>query len=367
MSDIPSIPLEDFEPAELTAKSDLGVVNSYIGALDYGVIGAGQAGGRIAYSFYKGGYKKCVAINTATADLKPLEMPDKQKLLIGDGAGSGKDMARGKRAAEESAQLIFDTIKNTFGKVDKIIIASGFGGGTGAGSLPTLVEIAQKYLGMLGNADPEKDVIIIGALPTAGELRADKVKYNNDTVKDVMFNMADAGKIGPLILIDNAKIEALYRNIPTVKFWGTVNDTISILFQTFNFIATQTSNYTSFDVSDYKNLISVPGLAVMGVTKLDSKELTVAQALQDNFKKTLLYSNADYKTAKAAGCILSANDKAMADIPMDTFNYGFDTIANLVGNATVFRGLYDSKALGIRAFTFITGMHPVVSNKGSIY
>ena len=366
MSDIPKIALEDFDIPEATDVSAAGVKNEYFGALDFGVIGAGQAGGRIARAFYGIGYKKCVAINTADADLKPLDLPGAQKLLIGSMQGSGKDMAKGKRAAEDAMQKIYDTIKDVFGTVDKIIICAGFGGGTGAGSLPTLIEIAQKYLNALGHADYAKDVIVIGALPTAGEMHSDKIRYNAHTVSDVIFRLAAEEKVGPVLLMDNARIENLYKGIPTNKFWPTVNDTIAQLFQTFNLIATQPSDYTAFDAADYKNLISTPGLAVMGVTKFADKDM-MAQALQDNLKKTLLSVEPDCKTAKAAACILSADEKLMATISMDTFNYGFDTITNLVGSATVHRGLYSTKASGIRAFTFITGMRPMVNGPRGVY
>ena len=50
--DLPSLPLEDFEVPEAGFKSELNITNSYIGALDFGIIGSGQCGGRIVKSFY---------------------------------------------------------------------------------------------------------------------------------------------------------------------------------------------------------------------------------------------------------------------------------------------------------------------------
>lgn len=355
-NDIPKLPLEDYEVPDADFESAIGIENMYVGSLDFGVIGSGQAGGRIAKSFWNLGYKKVLAINTAEADLKPLELPDKHKLLIGDIQGSGKDMGVGQKATEDAYQRIFDGLKLFFGKVDKIIISVGFGGGTGSGGLPVLIDIAQKYLQMLGNPDYERDVIVIGAMPTAGELRAEKIKVNNDKVKQSIFAMADAGKVGPIMLIDNSKIESMYKGIPPAKFWPTINDTITGLFQTLNLLSAQLSNYTSFDSADYKSLISMPGIAVMGVTRLPDKDLSLAQALQDNFKKTVLASSVDFKSAKAAGCVFAANAKVLSEVPMDIFNYGYDTITNLVGNATVYRGLYETKSTGIRVYTLITGM-----------
>jgi len=69
---IPIIPLEEFEIPDTDIKSELGIENEYDGSVEFGIIGCGQAGGRIAMSFHNQGYKKCLAINTAKADLNPL-------------------------------------------------------------------------------------------------------------------------------------------------------------------------------------------------------------------------------------------------------------------------------------------------------
>jgi len=354
-ADVPKLPLEEFEIPATDSKSEAGLKNEYKGSLDFGIIGSGQAGGKIAKSFYGVGYKKVLAINTAEADLNPLELPKEQKMRIGNLQGSGKDMNVGRKATEEAYQHIFDAVKKSFGKVDKIIITLGFGGGTGAGSLQTLISISQEYLRLLGNPDYMTDVLVVGALPSAGELRSDRIRQNTEAAKKQIYALTDAGKVGPIILMDNSKIEQLYRGIPPNKYWPAINDSISMLFQIFNNLSTQQSNYHSFDATDYRVLLSQPGIAVMGVTRVPEKDLMVAQALQDNFKKTLLNSAIDFKTAKAAACVFVVDEKLMGTIAMDVFNYGFDTIANLIGGATVYRGLYDNKGNGIRAYTLISG------------
>jgi cell division GTPase FtsZ len=357
MIEIPNIPLEEFEVPADGVESTLGIKNIYAGSLDFGVIGSGQCGGRLAKSFYDIGYKKSIAINTAVSDLNPLDMPDNQKLRIGSLEGSGKSMDKGGKAAEESAQAIFDKMKAVYGTVEKIIICVGFGGGTGAGSCPVLISIAKKYLEFIGNTNPKQNIIVVAALPTSGELKSTIVNKNNETVKKMMFEIADQGEVGPIILIDNSKIEKLYRGIPPAKFWTTVNDTITQLFQIFNYLSKQESNYTSFDREDYKTVLSTSGLASLGVTKVEIKEGTeLSQALQSNLKKTLLADMVSYPTAKEAACIVVAGNELMETMSMDDINYGFDTIANLIGNANVHRGLYDSEGTVIRAYTLITGM-----------
>jgi len=360
MIEIPEIPLEAFEIPEEGIGSTLGIKNEYTGSHDFGVIGSGQCGGRLAKSFYDIGYKKALALNTAVADLNPMQLPEAQKVRIGSLEGSGKDMVKGKAAAEDSAQLIFDKMKAVFGAVDKIIICVGFGGGTGAGSCPALIGLARKYLEFTKNPDPIKNVIVIAALPTAGELRSEITRTNNEQVKQTMFQLAAQEECGPLLLIDNSKIENLYRGIPPAQFWPAINDTITQLFQMFNYLSKQESEYTSFDKEDYRTVLSKSGLAVMGVTKVVLQEGTeLGQALQSSLKKTLLSDYVSFNTAKEAACIVVAGETVMQNTSMDSINYGFDAVNNLIENANVHRGLYDSAGEAIRAYTLITGMTAV--------
>ena len=50
-------------------------------SIKFGIIGSGQAGSRLAEQFYAIGYP-CVAINTALQDLKHINIPDSNKLLL---------------------------------------------------------------------------------------------------------------------------------------------------------------------------------------------------------------------------------------------------------------------------------------------
>ena len=370
MVDIPSIPLDEYEVPSDEIQSAVGAINTYVGSVEYGVLGSGQCGGRLAKSFYDCGYMKTLAVNTAVADLNPLELPDTHKLRIGSLQGSGKDMNKGERATEESAQSIFDKMRDVYGTVDKIIICVGFGGGTGAGGLLTLISIAQKYLDFLGHKEPARDVIIIAALPTSGELKSYTTRKNNEHIQGLIFKLAEEEKVGPIIIIDNAKIEKMYRGIPPVKFWTTINGTITNLFQIFNYLSKQESGYTSFDAEDYKAVLRTPGLAVLGVTKVeyvDKQVPELSKALQDNLKKTLLADMVNYDTASEAACVVVAEQVVMESISMDVFNYGFDTISNLIGNANVHRGLYDTTHNGIRAYTFIAGMKAKPADKNTVY
>jgi len=369
MIDVPNTPLEDFE-ASAQQPEIPEIKNEYVGSVDFGVIGVGQAGSRIAKSFYDIGYKKTLALNTASADLNPLLIPEEQKLLIGNAQGSGKDMGKGEKAAIESSQKVFDTMTAVFKEVDKIIICFGAGGGTGAGSFSTILEICEKYLKFIGHVDAAKDIIVISALPTSGELQSSVIKRNNRIIQETLKEKVAEGKVGPIIFMDNSRIERHYKGIPPAKFWNTINDTITGIFQTFNYLSKQESGFVSFDAEDYKVLLKTPGASVMGIMSINETQgdkIKLSQAFQDNFKKTLLAENIDFKTTKNCACIVAANEKLLSEVSMEVFNYGFDTIHNLIGAANLYRGLYDTAALGIRAYTFISGMDFNPPTKMSAY
>src|SRR5258708_6043879 len=75
-----------------------------------GVLGSGQAGSRLAEAFYKLGYD-AVAINTAMQDLKHIDIPDSNKLLLEWGlGGAAKEVEIGKSAAESHRGEILQLI-----------------------------------------------------------------------------------------------------------------------------------------------------------------------------------------------------------------------------------------------------------------
>jgi len=93
MVDIPDLPLEELELASAQQAEDVSVKDESGGSIVFGIVGAGQGGGRLAESFYKLGYKKCLAVNTAQHDLDGLkEVPVDQKVLMNTGhvGGAGK-------------------------------------------------------------------------------------------------------------------------------------------------------------------------------------------------------------------------------------------------------------------------------------
>jgi cell division GTPase FtsZ len=355
---IPDLPIEDFEIPE---EQDLGIVSTHGGSVEIALLGAGQGGSRIAEAFYKLGYAKTVVVNTAKHDLKYISIPEEQKLHIGGIAqGAGKNMDAGREAAESSDQEIYDLLQKVFGKTERIFVTVGVGGGSGAGSCQTLIGLAKRYLTYIGYEDAASRVGVIAALPTAGEAASPRVAGNSTNLVTALCDMADDAEISPLLIVDNDKIKKLYPGMTVKQFWPTVNGTIAGLFHTFNTITAQESGYTSFDPADYGSILSTPGCMILGVTSVKdwSTGTGISSALKSNLMKTLLAGGFDLTTAQAVGTVVIGGSDIFETATglMDSIEYGFDTVANITGNAIVHRGIYEVGQGKLRVYTIMGGL-----------
>ena len=362
-ADIPDLPLEDFEP-DVEAVEDE-IENTVKGALTYAFIGAGQGGGRMAKAFYDLGYRKTIAINTAKNDLNLLDLPEEHKFYIdhfGD-QGAGKDQTKASVAFEAREQEVFNKLKSIIGeKVDRIIICAGVAGGSGGGSVVPLVKLCKKYFTYVGKeVNASERVGVIASLPTTGESASPVVAKNAYNRMKQLCSMAEEKKFSPLIIVDNQKIKKLYPKLTVKAFWPTINNTVAGLFHIFNVLATQNSDYTSFDPQDYDSVMKSSGCMIMGVTAVKDfeSETGVSTALKSNLERTLLAEGFDLKTATAAAGVVVGGSKIFEESAglMDNLEHAFSTLAAITGNALVHRGIYeDPKKDKLVVYTLIGGL-----------
>lgn len=109
------------------------------------VVGVGGAGGNVINSMIDSNQIRgveFVAINTDAQDLSInkaiIKIPIGQELTQGLGAGSNPEI--GKKAAEESLDLIKDNLEGA----NMVFITAGLGGGTGTGASPIIAKIAKE-------------------------------------------------------------------------------------------------------------------------------------------------------------------------------------------------------------------------------
>jgi cell division GTPase FtsZ len=351
--------LEQYEP---NVEQEVGVVDHIKGSTRYAWIGAGQCGGRLVKSFYDLGYKKVLAVNTTHHDLDLLDIPKNQKFLMNIGEkGAGKDMERGKEAVQQHQQDILHLTRQTFGaQVDHIMVCFGAGGGTGSGSVVGLIEIAKRYARYIGLNNPNKNVGVIMTLPTVGEASSPLVAENAYKAAWELSQMATSGKISPLIIVDNDKINKMYPGMTVRSFWPSINNTVASLFDIFNKLSALSSQYTSFDPVDYHSIMESGGCAIMGLTKVTKfgDKFTLSEAVKKNLEKTLLAGGFDLTSSKVSGCIAVGGKRLMASAKglQDNIDYAFDVLSEITGKATIHRGIYEDNRDSLRVYTIIGGL-----------
>jgi cell division GTPase FtsZ len=356
---LPTLDLEQYEP---NTEEKTGVKDNIKGSTRYAWIGTGQCGGRLVKSFYDLGYKKALAVNTTHHDLDLLDIPDSQKFLMDIGEkGAGKDMERGEKAVQENQQQIMHLATQVFGsQVDHIMVCFGAGGGTGSGSVSGLIEVAKKYARYIRLADANKRVGVIMTLPTIGEASSPLVAENAHKAALELSQMAKAGKISPLIIVDNDKINRLYPGMTVKSFWPSINSTVASLFDIFNGLSAMSSRYTSFDPVDYHSIILSGGCTIMGLTKVSKfdDKFAISEAVKKNLEKTLLAGGFDLSTAKLAGCCVVGGKKLMNDVKglQDNIDYAFDVLSEITGQASIHRGIYEDNRSSLRVYTIIGGL-----------
>ena len=112
------------------------------------LVGVGQAGGKLTTALAEfdsdmgfGAVHDALAVNTASADLRPLPI---ETTLIGQarvgGHGVGGDNELGATVMDENATEVLDALapKVTAG-IEAVFVVAGLGGGTGSGGAPVLV------------------------------------------------------------------------------------------------------------------------------------------------------------------------------------------------------------------------------------
>lgn len=359
------------EPAEFVAPESVGLAPApaapprrrrpAVGSVRFAWLGAGHCGGRILAAFRSLGYGRTLALNTTRRDLDRLELPASHKMLLDIGReGAGKDMALGQKAVELHQQKILERMHKSFGgDTDHVMLCFGAGGGTGGGSIVELVTLARSYVRQIGLQRTGKSVGVIMTLPTAGEAASGAVGRNASIVAGELALMAHRGEISPLVIIDNDRVCPKQSNLTVKSYWPSINRRIAELFDTFNRQSWLPSEYTAFDPADYSSILTAGGCAVMGYTEIRDlyDRNCITRAIRDRLDQSLLAGSFDLSTARVIGGLVIGGQNQFAEIPglAETIQYAFDTLAQVTGNATVHRGIYEDDREVLRLYTLLGG------------
>ena len=167
-----------------------------------GVIGIGQAGGRIAdlltyhslYGMARDSVPFSLAVNTAQADLRSLKaIPEDDRVLIGisqvRGHGVGLIREVAAAIAEDSLPAIMrEIVRKSLEYIDAFWLITGLGGGTGSGSIPVIARRLKELY--------EQPVFVLGVFPTRDE--GDLMAENAATCLAELHSVVDG-----ILIFDN--------------------------------------------------------------------------------------------------------------------------------------------------------------------
>ncbi|MAH45588.1 hypothetical protein CMI37_07150 [Candidatus Pacearchaeota archaeon] len=321
-------------------------------AFKFAFVGAGQGGSRIAHAFQRLGYRKLSAINTAQQDLNTIDL--EHKLCIGTG-GAGKDPSKAKGDYNEKREDVLDFMRYSFGEdFDRIFVCAGAGGGTGAGTVCPLVDTVQELYDIVNCSTRKVGVIL--ALPKISEGK--KVNENAFKTLSHVYDLVEQGKVSPLIILDNEKINKLYPGLAVSPFWETANNSVAGLFHLFNHTASKDSSYSAFDPNDYKSVLD-SGLIVFGAAPIKDWEnqMTLTKTVRDNVKHNVLSGGVNIASGSTAAVVMIGGTNVLDSVPQENLDKAFEQFSRMLGkNNTVHRGIYSGNQDNLTVYTAIGGL-----------
>lgn len=213
------------------------------------VVGAGGGGSNAVNRMIEAGIKgvEFIAINTDAQALNRSLAETKaqigEKLTRGLGAGANPEV--GKKAAEESRELIENKLKGA----DMVFITAGMGGGTGTGAAPIVAKIA-KDLGALTVG------VVTRPFSFEGKKRALQAEKGIAELKE---------NVDTLIVIPNDRLlEIVEKNTPMIEAFRQADNVLRQGVQGISDLIA-VPGLINLDFADVKTIMTEKGSALMGI------------------------------------------------------------------------------------------------------
>lgn len=240
------------------------------------VIGCGGGGCNAVNRMIEGGVKG-VEFITVNTDAQALHMSKAEhRLQIGEkltrGLGAGANPDIGKKAAEESRELVMNALRGA----DMVFVTAGMGGGTGTGAAPVVAEIS-KELGALTVG------VVTKPFTFEGRRRMNQAESGIALLKD---------KVDTLIVIPNDRLlELVDKNTPMLEAFKEVDN---VLRQGVSGISDLIAvpGLINVDFADVKTIMTERGSALMGIG-IHTGENRAAEAAKKAICSPLLETSID--------------------------------------------------------------------------
>jgi cell division protein FtsZ len=242
------------------------------------VIGVGGGGGNAVNHMYREGIHDVTFVLCNTDKQALAESPVPFKLQLGkEGLGAGNRPDRAREAAEESIE---DIRKMLSDNTKMVFITAGMGGGTGTGAAPVIAQTAR-----------EMDILTIGivTIPFSWEGHK-KIDQALDGVEEI------SKYVDALLVINNAKLSEIYRELSVDEAFDRADDTLSIAAKSIAEIITLHGK-VNLDFNDVKTVLKDGGVAIMS-TGYGEGENRVSMAIRDAQHSPLLNNNNIFNSKK---------------------------------------------------------------------
>jgi len=295
------------------------VIEQIDGAARIVVVGVGGGGSNAVDRMIQAGVRgvEFVTVNTDQQALARSEAPI--RLRIGEkltrGLGAGGNPSIGARAAEESAEDIYDVLKGA----DMVFIAAGMGGGTGTGASPVIAQIAQ-----------EAGALTVGVVtkPFAfeGARRRANAEEGHARLKE---------RVHTLITIPNDRLlQVIEKRTTLEQAFQVVDDVLRQGIQGISELITE-PGLVNLDFADVKSIMSEAGAALMAIGR-GSGEQRAAEAARMAISSPLL----DISMEGAKGVLFNitgGNDLTLLEIneAAEVIARAADPEANIIFGAVI--------------------------------
>lgn len=248
------------------------------------VIGVGGGGGNAVNRMIESGVQgvEFIAVNT---DAQALQLSKAEhKIQIGAkltrGLGAGANPEIGKKAAEESRELLEDVLKGA----DMVFVTAGMGGGTGTGAAPIIAEIA-KELGALTVG------VVTRPFTFEGRRRAIHASQGIENLKE---------KVDTLIVIPNDRLlEIVDKNTPMLEAFREADNVLRQGVQGISDLIA-VPGLINLDFADVKTIMTEKGSALMGIGVASGENRAVEAA-----KKAIMSPLLESSIEGAKGVLLN--------------------------------------------------------------
>ncbi len=226
------------------------------------VIGVGGGGNNAVNNMIEGQVEgvSFIAINTDKQAL--FKSKADYKMQIGEkltkGLGAGANPEKGKKAAEESRDDIYQSLQGA----DMVFITAGMGGGTGTGAAPIVAEIA-KEMGILTVG------VVTKPFKFEGKKRMENALMGIEELKK---------KVDTLVTIPNDRLFAIAKKTTTIlEAFNIADDVLRQGVQGISNLITQTG-LINVDFADVHTVMNNKGLAHMGIGTASGENRAVEAA-----------------------------------------------------------------------------------------